>query len=51
MRKIILLNPVKTKIKVNYIQRLSSYSTVNTLRLGYGKKSFNYVFEKNLYLC
>jgi hypothetical protein len=33
--KKIVLNSLKTVIILNYIQRLNSYRSVNTLRLGY----------------
>ena len=35
-----ILKTVTAKIKLNYIQRLSSYRAGNTLRLGYKNQSF-----------
>jgi len=52
LHKIILLNPVKKKIKVRLVLKTKFiHRTVNALRLGYEKLTFNYVFEKNLCLC
>jgi hypothetical protein len=35
VKKNIYIGPLKTKLNLNYIYRLSSYRAVNTLRLGY----------------
>jgi hypothetical protein len=44
------INPLKKEINLNYTQRLSSYHTVNTLRLGYKNQSVNAVLGNNCWL-
>jgi hypothetical protein len=41
---ITLCCPLKTKINLNYIQRLRSYRAVNTLHFGYTNKTVNFCF-------